>query len=439
MADAQKEKQAKIFKKRLLSVIGNDRDLLAMADVKLLTANRNSQTWLYSDLKGSLCFVLDHTIGARYLILFDSRSLIRLFNMELYKNFDKNYTKLTDNFQCFEISGGSFIGFKFEDIQEAKSFFIIVKKFDDSLTTMQLEGQNFKKKQNDKKIIFNKYCEIIKKKSEEQFVNLKKFGEDYIEDGMEIHMPKNLNIVNFLMYDKDKKAFHVEKTAPKFVRNMFKNVGLKKSDLKHASIMLYFIKRIIEEYQKFDLVKASNDCNIDDQDQYLSVRNLVQNIIKTNTGENKYIPRNRVENKSIVPIKPKVNASDMDLISINPKLIENANLIKKDNTQDFRKTVVVPDSSQHQNKIENNTKVPQIPSVPKIPTVPSTVPKIPVKTDNKTGIPNIPVVPSVGIPQIPKNLVNTFLIFSLNQIKHQILVNQLIKVQILQIIVIPLA
>ena len=117
MAETQK---GKIFRKRLLSVIGSDRDLLAMADVKLFSANQK-KSWLYSDLKGSLCFVLDHTVGARYLIIFDSTSLQRLFNMELYKNFDKNYTQLSENFQCFEVSNGCYIGFKFEDVQEAKN------------------------------------------------------------------------------------------------------------------------------------------------------------------------------------------------------------------------------------------------------------------------------------------------------------------------------
>jgi len=380
MAESQKQKN--IFRKRLLSVIGNDRDLLAMADVKLMTSNKHTKNWLYSDLKGNLCFVLDHSKGARFLILFDSKSLLCLFNMELYKNFDKYYHDLSESFQCFEISGGSFIGFKFEDLQQAKSFSTVVRKFDDNFTTSLIEHSNFKKKENDKKQKFTKYCDIIKKKGTDIFPSLKNYDEQYMEeDGLDINIPKELNILKFIAYDNDKKVFHLEKTAPKFVKNMFKNSGLRKSDLKDTGLMLYFIKKIIEEYEKLALVQAIYDNKTQEQDQVFNARSLIRNILKTNSGPDKYVEPLR---KIYTNIDPEMNIKHNNIAFRNTMQYEPIDLLKEVGNQ---KTIV------EDSKIKTTT-VPSV--IPKVPSVPT-----------KGGIPAVPAVPKVpGVPKIPTNLVS---------------------------------
>ena len=168
-----------IFRKRLLTIIDSSQDILATADVKLFTANNISNTWLYSDLKGHLCFVLDHTLEAAFLILYDMKNLSRLFSIELYKHFNEYYAILSEKFHCFEVNNGCFIGFKFDDIKEAKSFGTI-KKFDNNLLSILLQNSNFQKVHLDKLSTICKYCSLIKKKFQKKLPTMKNYSEGRI-------------------------------------------------------------------------------------------------------------------------------------------------------------------------------------------------------------------------------------------------------------------
>lgn len=408
MAD-NNEKQKIRFRKRLLSVIGNDRDLLAMGDAKLYTTHKNSNKWLYSDLKGSICFVFDYKAGTRYLYLFDNTSLERLFMMELYKNFDKYYNALTDLFHCFEVGGGGYIGIKFEDEQLAKSFLVTIKKFNDMLTQTLIESSINKKKDSDKRGVFAKNCKMIKSKYLKIFDKLGKYDDNYVEDGMEVHLPKSMNILYYIAYDVNGKKFHLEKNLPKFIKNFFKNVGFnKKKDLKDSSLMLYFIKKIIEEDGKYNVLKIKQGDDDENQDEkILQAETLIYNIIKTNTGNNKYIPKERIQGSDQVVKKEKKRNSDMDLVEIDPKLLEN--LPKKNENDDkYRQTFMISESGKQRVPTLKDKTQP----LPKtnIPVIPS----VPIVQNKPSGIPNIPTPPIGGIPKPPPNLVRIFLILSQN-------------------------
>jgi len=302
-----------IFRKRLLSVIGGDRDVLATAGIKLFTANNITNTWLYSDLQGHLCFILDHKIGAAFLILFDDISFNQLYVMELYKDFNKYYTSMTDLFHCFEVSNGCFIGFKFDEIKEAQSF-LMIKKFDDNLIKMLLLNSNFKKIALDKPNAFIKNCGLLKNKFNAKHIvksiNIK-FNKELencmnslnCTNNMTIAMPKNLNVVNFIEFNKDTIEFRIKNHAPLFIKTMFRNAGLKKSDLKNTNIMLYFIKHIIE-YEKsnpnhFKLLSEKEDTP---KLAWLPVRSkevpqvkiLATNIIKYYEDIGRYLPPTKI-------------------------------------------------------------------------------------------------------------------------------------------------
>jgi len=88
----------KIFRKKLLSFLSNDSELLAMAQVKLMTTNKKFNFWLYSDLEGIICLILNYKEKAPYLALYNFKTIVKLFEIELYKDFSINYQNLAGMF-----------------------------------------------------------------------------------------------------------------------------------------------------------------------------------------------------------------------------------------------------------------------------------------------------------------------------------------------------
>jgi len=393
------ENYQKLEKKKILAILGSNREMYKMCSAKIYTSSREGESWLYSDLEGFLCFVLDYNIKTRFFVMFDPTTYERLFQFELYNNFEREYQKLADDFFCFEVGNG-FIGFKFDDSKEASELHDIIKKFNDFLVDNLFDANlksnnvyNFKKQE-----IIVSYLEIIK----EKFSAAKnKFNEDYIEDGMEIRKPRYFELLNNIAFDREKKEFKIGKLPQEF-KNMFKNIGIKKSDIKDPKSALNIIKNVI------DIL----DNQADDQETAHKFGNAFKKTIA------------KIKNKKKGSIASTQNASGP--ININKAYGEDINLLAGNDNFTQNTENHIPNSNSIQNSDTNtdanhntniNKNIPDIPRAPKLPNINiQTKPpainisginstQTPLQADpinTPTQIPSIPSVPKVpAIPAVP--------------------------------------
>ena len=67
---------------KILSILPPNVELAAKANAKLFTSNVEGKVWLYSDLEGIMCFLLDYQNKCTKLALFDVYSFEKLFEYE---------------------------------------------------------------------------------------------------------------------------------------------------------------------------------------------------------------------------------------------------------------------------------------------------------------------------------------------------------------------
>ena len=187
-------------RKRLLAIIGKSNEIHSITCVKIYTAGKDAEYWLYSDLEGFLCYVMNMEEKTRYLCLYDTETYELLFKFELYKDFEKFYYNITDNFHCFEVNNG-FIGLKFYDKSEAKLFSVIVKKFNDEISKVLL-SLNTTKKQGLNTQKTNEMIQKFKKKLNEDIISKQDFNDNYIEEDLVIVKPREFELLNNLIFDK---------------------------------------------------------------------------------------------------------------------------------------------------------------------------------------------------------------------------------------------
>ncbi len=164
-------------RRKILSILGPERDLIKISFVGIYTTNKDGEKWLFSDLEGLLCFVLDYSMKTRYFIMFDADSFEKLFSFELYINFSNFYHTPLEEFHCFEVVNG-FIGLRFNEINEANMFSLVVKKFDDNFVKMLFESHTKANIKKDNKKKFLEDCALLKEKFEAKNT----YDENYIED-----------------------------------------------------------------------------------------------------------------------------------------------------------------------------------------------------------------------------------------------------------------
>jgi hypothetical protein len=233
-------------RKRILSILGVDRDLINMAtNAKLYSANSEAVRWLYSDLEGIPCFILDYNTQSKYIVLFDPDTYEVLFSIELYNNFANYYQQLSDDFHCFEVGNG-FLGLKFSDNKEGDLFLLTISKFKDDFCKMLFQGCGKNNKTNTRKWA-QEYCSILK----EKFGAKNTFDENYIEDGCTIIKPKYFEFLDSINYDHEKKEFLLDHITNEF-KTMFKDIGIKKSDFKNPEVALTIVKTIVESMDSYD-------------------------------------------------------------------------------------------------------------------------------------------------------------------------------------------
>lgn len=336
-----------LVRKKIHSILGQSKQIICTGYVRIYTSTKDSENnenntidncdeWLYSNLEGNLCYILDTYKKTRYLRLYEPVTFQLLFHMDVYDNFSMFYTPIENNFHCFEYNN-IFIGLYFLDISQANNFSLMTKKLNDQIVQIMLESQNKEKEsRSNKKKRFLENVEILKK----NFKSEDKYSGDYCEDIMEINKPIFYDLLNFMSYNREKKEFVVG-SVPKEFKNLFKNIGIKKHQLKKADTTLNFFKYFIES---FDYIESSSNN-----------KRKISAIEEDSDGEDESEDTN--DNSSYV------------------------NKVIRKKTEEHKKA-----NSNINNNVNNNSNS-NVPTAPKVPAVPNV---------------NVPSAPKINIPNAPK-------------------------------------
>ena len=66
----QYDMRRELTKKKILSVLNPNLELQGdIYNVKLFSCDRDGRNWLYSDVEGNLCFIVDYSLKTKYLVI----------------------------------------------------------------------------------------------------------------------------------------------------------------------------------------------------------------------------------------------------------------------------------------------------------------------------------------------------------------------------------
>jgi hypothetical protein len=229
-----------LAKKKVLSILTPNLELQGdIYNAKLFSCDRDGRNWLYSDVEGYLCFIVDYQLKTKYLVIFDITSFEKLFQYELYNNFLKFYEELAPEFRSFEIDSG-FMGFQFESKEDAVNFDSIIQRLS-GLTNDLFAKPRTKEDMKLKEKIADNYCKRLK----EKFSSEDKYDENYAEDGTTILTHNNFKVLQNIEYDKETKQFKFGKISEE-LKEMFLSFGIKKKDLERdADFAFSLLKKVI--------------------------------------------------------------------------------------------------------------------------------------------------------------------------------------------------
>ena len=417
--------------KKILATLEPGLDLtLISSNVKLYTSNKEGKNWLYSDLEGLLCFILDYNLKTKYLVLYNSFSFEKIFQYELYKDFQKYFKSLAPEFRCFEVDSG-FIGLQFDKKSEAEKADFIISKFKDSFTdelfTSRPLVKNEKNKERMKEITGDPnnpedegYYGILKRK----FQVGKKYSEDYIESKIEINKARNFELLKTFSYNAEKKQFEIGEIKEE-LKDLFIDSGIRKKDLQDINYAFPIIKQIILGMSHNSKINNSTVANIqhkfpppeererirkeeEELEKKMNKDRLKKKNKQSNVPQKQYTYMNPHPNQ--IPEIPVVNQINPQPIIQQPP-VQQPPIIPQPPSLNPQLNPINPPTSQNQNPQMNTTS--NIPKAPNIPIAPP-IPTNPIKTngDNKVNIPlpppltnNNTVVNNNNIP-IPPPLTN---------------------------------
>lgn len=383
-----------LIRKKILTILGSDKQLISMAQVRLYTSTKetensaeniiqNQDEWLYSNLEGNLCYVLDFSNKTRYLRLFENTTFQLLFHMEIYQNFSNFYSAVDQLFHCFEINN-VFIGLHFSELNSANNFQLMIKKLNDQIVQMMLDSGSMKLKESrkEKKKKFFENCEILKK----NFCAESKYSKEYCEDCMEICKPIFYELLNFMSYNRETKEFEVG-SVPKEFRNLFKKMGIKKHMLKKADTTLNFFKYFIESLDKIESVSKRKISSLTEDDLVEEDTDVNLPSEQSNYTANDYCSTMQSENKSVLS---GISLAGEIQAAANKKDKDDAN--KKNANNGFYVAAASEFTSENNAACDYNDDGKNLDLI-----------KIPVLAENKLNVPKAPQVPkSLVIPTAPK-------------------------------------
>ena len=210
----------------LMSVISQEKNITLVNSfnniplVKLYTANLFNENFIYSKIKGALCFFInkDQNKNLFYLKIYDIQNYSIVFNMELKKEQLKFFTQYSDDFYFMQLRE-SLIGFKFKSKLDGKKFHNILKEEPKKDILEQNEkSKTIKPKEISKTI--SKVNDTLKLKLKEKFQIVQKKG-----GGLFSKKEDNFNIMKI----NDKKGEYLDLSMIPKIYFFLKNVEI--SDL----------------------------------------------------------------------------------------------------------------------------------------------------------------------------------------------------------------
>lgn len=207
-------------------------------NVQLYSSDIEGENWLYSGIEGYLGLIVDFEVKTKFLCIYDPSNYEKVFQYELYNNFEYYFQSLAPEFRSFEIESG-FIGLQFDNQNDAECL-------ERTLLRILAMRNIFQKKigkeniQNENEI-FQKYCKALKNKfCQEENKNDKKNAKDCIKI---LKQRKLKDLFSFISYDKQKKTFKIGKISDE-LKEIFVSYGIKKKDLVND---LYFAFNIFQK------------------------------------------------------------------------------------------------------------------------------------------------------------------------------------------------
>ena len=235
--DDEEKGKINIEKIKILATLQNGQELSGdIYTAKIYSSDREGEDWLYSGLEGLLTVIIDNTAKTKYICLYEPTTYQKMFQYEMYKNFEKYFEELAPDFRSFEIESG-FIGIQFEKEEDAVNFESMIKRLaglrNDLFTKSNKKEENAKQNQERAKL----FCSKLK----EKFKSEDKYDENYAEDGTTIFNHNNFKILSNISYDMNAKQFKFGKISEE-LKEMFISFGIKKKKfIKRCRFCLHII------------------------------------------------------------------------------------------------------------------------------------------------------------------------------------------------------
>ena len=380
MTEALTNSYTEIQKRKIDSVIPPECELIAVATGKLFSSDMEGKIWLYSDLEGLICFLINYKIKATYLIIYDSYSFEKLFQVELYKNFNQYYYILASDFRCFEIENG-FFGIQFEIPKEAEVFDLVIKKFSGNVLEQLFSADTMPKKLGDENTLKEKaqqFCDILKEKWSKH--SAKRYDASYTEQGLEIIKARNFEILNNINYNSSTKRFEIGEISEE-LKQLFIDLGIRKKDLKDVHFAFWLFKRLILGIGNEKRTSTKQLENI--PDHFPPPENEGEEDEKTQPVQTS-VPQAK-------PATIKVNQPNTANKADSKKATKQKKLSQQNVVHKVEKNTV-PEPNQTEPQVNTSSNIPVPPPIPQPPPLGSNIP-VP---------PPIPLPPQGGfIPQPP--------------------------------------
>ncbi len=380
-------------RKIITSLLLNNYELISICFCKLYTAGKNNKSWLYTGLEGGLTLVIDYRRKTARFLLFDLKTLEIVFENEFYRKFNIFYSNLSENFQCFEVSGG-FIGFNIPDKYDADKFFNAVSGLTDQTIARkakEIKIINIVDIKNNAKKILN----VLQEKLNDEYFFKENLAYESMLEFDFYHLEK---VFEYIEYDSKNKTFCVSGSDEEI--NNFANTicGIKIKDEKGQRIAdpKAYISELYKNFENTNKLIKKNETEKQEQEDLIKAQN--EKLKKEAEKNNKSNYNNTKDAVKQDNKQQNVNINSIFLSEDKGKPSNQNTNIPNLPSNNIPSVPSVPKPSIP-NPPSSNTNIPKPPtgpaSIPKPPTGPASIPKPP------TGPPGIPKIPTV--PTGPQN------------------------------------
>ena len=281
-----------IQKKIIKSLLYGNYDIINISFARIYTSGEDSNFWLYSRLEGALIYCIEVRAKVYKFLLFNLKTFEIVFDFELYKKFNKNFKKESDNFFYFDVDEG-FIGLEIPDPNQAEILEAVI--LNSSLDYIKCRLREYKPmRENELKEKGRKNIEILKK-------ILNSSGNKPIKKEIIINQGELERSINSIEIDeKNGKLIVKGNDYDDFVKKLNKVRGLKieinKNNNDNKIFSKYISRNILNSYMNGLVVpkrKIIRDGLYEDEDEEnIKIRKTFE--VKEKIEDNKI---NKIDNK----------------------------------------------------------------------------------------------------------------------------------------------